>query len=176
MIDLAHLCVGDVARVSASLPTFYQRDGVGDAANDAALITLVFKNGAHGLIQSSAVAHVADRMNEQRFVLHGSEGTLEIDFSFGRGYDIKGSRSGAEQFEDLTIPPHLFEGLDPEATPLDHANVIFTTQPVGPRLFVDSVLDDLPLSPSFHDGLRVQRVIDAANESHATGTWVAVED
>ena len=35
-------------------------------------------------------------------------------------------------------------------------------------------IDDLPLSPSFYDGLKAQEVIGAAVESHETGRWVTI--
>jgi hypothetical protein len=44
------------------------------------------------------------------------------------------------------------------------------TQSIGPRLFIDAILDDRPIEPSFHDGHQVQRIVEAAMESHQTGT------
>ena len=47
---------------------------------------------------------------------------------------------------------------------------MFWTQSIGPRLFIDAILDDRPIEPSFHDGHQVQRIVEAAMESHQTGT------
>jgi predicted dehydrogenase len=41
-------------------------------------------------------------------------------------------------------------------------------------LFVDAILDDKPLSPTFYDGLKAQAVINAGIQSHETGRWVSV--
>ncbi len=41
-------------------------------------------------------------------------------------------------------------------------------------LFIDSILADIPITPSFHDGVKVQAVIDAAFESDRTGCRVEV--
>ena len=38
--------------------------------------------------------------------------------------------------------------------------------------FIRSILDDKPTSPSLDDGLYIQRVMDAAERSSETGTWV----
>jgi len=51
---------------------------------------------------------------------------------------------------------------------------VFASQSVGDRAFIDAIVDDLPLSPSFYDGWKAQQVIDAAIESHRKGCWVAV--
>lgn len=80
MIDFARWQVGEIARVSAQMATLVERPGPEghplDPANDAALL-LQFENGAQGVIQVSAVAHVAERDQEQHVVLHGAAGTLE---------------------------------------------------------------------------------------------------
>jgi predicted dehydrogenase len=52
----------------------------------------------------------------------------------------------------------------------------FARQSVGPRLFVDAILEDRNLEPDFYDGLKVQEVIDAAVESHERGVWMAVSE
>ena len=36
----------------------------------------------------------------------------------------------------------------------------------GDYLFLDSILEDRPISPSFLDGLKAQEVVEAAKESH----------
>jgi predicted dehydrogenase len=57
---------------------------------------------------------------------------------------------------------------------MDQIIAIFRTQSVGTRLFVDAIVADRPLSPSFYDGLKVQEVIDAANASDEQGCWVSL--
>lgn len=42
----------------------------------------------------------------------------------------------------------------------------------GIRYFVDCILDDRPVSPSFYDGWKTQQVIDAAIESDGLGRWI----
>ena len=68
MIDMARWLAGDVARVSAHLGVYGDRprpDGQAyDRANDATIVAMEFANGAQGIIQVSAVAHVADRIYE----------------------------------------------------------------------------------------------------------------
>jgi predicted dehydrogenase len=44
----------------------------------------------------------------------------------------------------------------------------------GDYLFIDSILEDRPISPSFYDGLKAQEVIDAAEQAHQSGCWVSL--
>ena len=175
MIDLARWYVGDVAKVSACLSTFVERPGPEgrplDPANDAAMLNLQFANGAQGTIHLSAVAHVGDRGQEQHVVLYGESGTLEADLSF-LGTEIRGLRHGEEQFEVLPVPDRIWGDVDKTAFFWDQLVEVFTRHPVGDRLFIDAILEDRPVTPSFYDGLRAQEVIDAAIASHESGRWV----
>ena len=183
MIDLARWTIGDIARVSAQISTFVERPGSEgedlDPANDAAMLLLEFENGAQGSIQVSAVAHTADRVQEQRMVLHGESGTLELDYSFlGSDFangvvrtpcELRGARARDGQFQSIRVPDRLWENADRE-----NAFSVFQTQPAGPRAFVDAILAGQTGSPNFHDGYRAQQVIDAAFQSHREGTWVSI--
>lgn len=50
----------------------------------------------------------------------------------------------------------------------------FHNQSIGPRLFVDAIVENRAVSPSFYEGLKAQEVIDAAFESHRRGGWVTL--
>lgn len=175
MIDLAHWYVGDVAKVSACLSTFVERPGPADQpldpANDAAMLNLQFANGAQGTIHLSAVAHVGDRGQEQCIILYGESGTLEADLSF-LGTEIRGLRHGEEQFETLPVPGRLWGDVDKAAPFWTQFAEVFTRDPVGDRLFINAILEDRPVTPSFYDGLKAQKVMDAAITSHESGRWV----
>lgn len=173
MIDLARWCIGDIVEVSGRLSTFVQRPGKGDQpldpANDSALLTLQFENGAVGVIQVSAVAHVGNRWQEQHVILHGEGGTLEVDVDFSQGYTVRAARHDEGELQTLVTPDSLLAGADVNASFMDQFTGIFRTQSVGTRLFVDAIMKDLPLSPSFYDGLKAQEVVDAAIASDEQG-------
>ncbi len=69
MIDLARWYIGDIAKVSAHLVSFVGRvDAQGqrqEAANDSAILTLLFQSGAQAAIHLSSVVHIGDRGQEQ---------------------------------------------------------------------------------------------------------------
>ena len=177
-IDLARWLAGDISRVCGRLATFVERrdpdGGALDAPNsDEALAGIEFANGAQGAIQVSRVCHLANRGMQQSITLHGEAGTLVADLTF-LGSEISGARSGDNELRILAVPKHMLEGVNPTSPVRSQFTQVFAGQPVGHRRFFDAILEDRPISPSFHDGLKVQEVIDAVVESHTTGRWVGV--
>jgi predicted dehydrogenase len=165
MIDLALWFLGDVNRVSASLRTFAPRIGLDgepmDTANDSAMLLLDFANGAHGLLHvgSPNIAGTGLRHIGQTVVISGSNGTLEAcwDGSTPPVSTIVGIRRGQSTAEELAVPYSYFAGAD-RGRPFS----IFEKQSVGPRLFVDAILEDRSLRPDFGDGHAVQCIVEAA--------------
>jgi predicted dehydrogenase len=178
MIDLARWFVGDIARVSAHLGVYVDRPGPQgqalDPANDAALLVVEFANGAQGVIQLSAVAHTGDRLQEQHIVLHGQSGTLEIDAYYLLGVELRGIREGEKSFRELVVPDEMWGDVNRDQPLIAQAMEAFLRQPIGDRLFIDAILDDCQVTPSFYDGLKAQEVVDAAMRSHQEGCWVSI--
>jgi predicted dehydrogenase len=170
MIDLSRWFLGDIAKVSGQLASFVNRtspDGPQfDPANDSAMITLQYANGAQGVIQVSAVTQVGKQGQVQQVVLYGDQGTLDITFTF-IGEELRGLRVGEEQFHTIPVPDEVRGG----AAPGDWEGLFFK-QSLGPRSFIDAILEDRPVVPSFYDGYKAQVVMDAVNESHEKGNWV----
>jgi predicted dehydrogenase len=177
MIDMARWCIGDIVQVSGHLATFVERPGPDgqtlDAANDSALLAVELAGGAHASIHVSAVAHLGERDLDGKLALYGEAGSLELDFSFA-GAELRGLRQGETQWQRLPVPDDLWSGADRSAAFIDQVFGLFQTQPIGDRLFVDSILDDRPVTPSFYDGWTAQEVIDAAIASHEQRRWIAI--
>ena len=178
MIDLARWYVGDVARASAHLAAYTRRtrlDGEPCApANDIASLLLEFESGAQGIIEICGVAHTGKRGLEQHVLVHGDLGTLEIDFIQAQGMEMRGMREGQEDFENLPVPAALWCGAETRKPLMARLGHILATQSVADRLFIDAILEDRPITPSFHDGWKAQQVIDAALRSHQEGRWVEI--
>ena len=179
MIDLALWCVGDISKVSANLKAFVKRPGPEgqsfEPSNDAAMLQLQFANGSQGSIHVSAVAHMADRFMEQRFVLYGEDGTLEVASPLNGKYVIQGARHDEDQLKPLTIPESILQGVGLKTSPMDHMGQVFTKQSAGSRTFIDAILNDQPVTPNFTDGMKVQEVIDAAFTADEQGRWISIE-
>jgi predicted dehydrogenase len=177
MIDLARWYLGDVSGVSAHLTTFVDRvDPHGqrvDAANDSAALTLLFQNGAQATIQLSSVVHVGDRGQEQQVIFSGEAGTLEVHQTFG-GAAIYGAPSNEQHFTRLFSLDYRSTTAGPDEHEMTAMLAPFHDQSIGPRLFIDAIVENRAVSPSFYEGLKAQEVIDAAFESHRRGCWVTL--
>ena len=181
MIDMARWFVGDVVKVSASLVTFVERQGINgrplDPANDSSVILLDFANGAQGTVQASSVAAVSDHGMEQRIALYGEAGTLQAEvFFYGseRGAVLRGSQGDGEPEQILVVPDEYWGDVDRSDFTNSMIPGVFEKQSAGPRLFIDAILEDKLPSPNFYDGLKVCEVVDAALKSAETGwavTW-----
>jgi predicted dehydrogenase len=179
LIDQARLYLGEIKSVQASLKDFVKRTGsdgkeINRAASDSGMYLLEFINGAHATIHVSTVNRVHNELNHsgQLISLHGENGTLESRsglWSNNPVSEIIGLKKGEEKIERFLIPDSYFgkDGRDKSLEFLDKPKL-------GPRLFVDSILNDHPANPNFYDGYKAQQVIQAALESNLTGKAVAI--
>jgi len=178
MIDMARWLVGDIARVSALSTVFVDRPGAGDEdlepANDSTSLLVEFDNGAQGMIHASLIADLGDRFMQQQVKLYGEDGSLEIDIQYEgaeAGVALYVSRNQDERFQRIDVPASYWSGVD-RTEPFD----VFTQQAIGCRAFVDAIIENRPITPSFYDGYKAQQVIAAAMESHRLGNWVTIKD
>lgn len=176
MIDMARWLVDDIARVSAQSGVFVGRPGAAggqiDPANDAACLLTEFANGAHGMIHATLVAHLADRFMQQQVKLYGQTGSLEIDIQYAgaeAGVTLHVAPDQEERFQKLEVPASYWGDVN-RSEPFG----VFTHQPVGCRTFIDAILENRPVAPTFYDGYKAQQVITAALEAHRSGKWVTI--
>jgi predicted dehydrogenase len=171
-IDLARWYVGDIARVSSNLTSFIDRphpDGVAyQTANDSAVLAIEFVNGAHGTMAANVVAHQAERKQNNIVVLQGEGGTLELQSTFAGSW-LRGARADETEFRNLEIPADLWEGVDPEKP-----NEVGQKHSIGDRAFIDAIISDTEILPSFYDGWKVQQVIEAAFVADKEQSWQTV--
>ena len=183
MVDLARWLAGDITEVSAALAACMERqreDGTSDEpANDSAVLALRFAGGATGSIALSAVSVEADRLQEQRVILRGADGTLECvysmegtDLSAGLArtpFEIRGAKAGDERFGTLVVPDSIWGTAD-------RTNMFSGTytESHGARGFIDAIVEGRPANPGFDAGYAAQLVIDAALESDRNHRWVCV--
>jgi predicted dehydrogenase len=135
-----------------------------------------FANGSQGFIHTSAVAYTGGRGLEQHIILYGDKGTVEAELNFanfggasGANMTVRAASLPDGRFIDLAIPPHIWGDVPP-----DQNTEVFNRMPAGDRYFIDCIVHDRPVTPSFWDGVAVQEIIDAAFASHRSGQWVSV--
>jgi predicted dehydrogenase len=179
MIDLTHLLAGEITRVQARLstrvPKPHPENMDYEPACDSASLTVQLANGGTATIFTSAAVQMGNRIQGQRFFLAGSAGTLEVEAD-GIRYEVRGLRAGETEYQTLPIPDEFLVGSNANATPFEQMGQTFSQQSIGTRLFIDSILQDCPIVPGFHEGAQAQAVIDAAFRSNASGCWEGVEN
>lgn len=177
-IDLARWYVGDITKVIAHLGVNVERPGFEghplNPANDTALLAVEFENGAQGIIEASAVAHMT-RGQQKQIRLYGQSGTLELDSSWAED-TITVARQDEEQSQILPVPDELWEGVDKSQAHTAKVMETFLKQPIADRQFIDAILDDQPVTPNFYDGVKAQKVIDAAIKSSEQGVLVTIDN
>jgi predicted dehydrogenase len=191
IIDAAQFVAGDLLTgVSALLDTFVKERplagasaGLGAAAgagrgavtvDDAALFMGRFTGGA--LASFEATRFATGRKNAMRLEINGSDGSLAFDFesmnelSF---YDnTEDARTAGFRRILVTEPSHPYAGAWWPAGHLLGYEHTFTHEV---RDFLAAIAAGEDPSPSFEDGLRVQRVLDAVSRSAADrGLWTDI--
>lgn len=168
LIHMALWYLGDVIAVTGRLGYHVQqREGTdsepANPANDSAHFILEFASGAIVQFFITAVAEVIDTWMKVSIELHGKKGTL-------------GARwFPADEPIQMSLDAHL-SGADNRLSETMQAELeeFLVTNPAGARLFVDCILDDKLITPGLAEGYKVQRIIDAVIESHASGRRVVI--
>jgi predicted dehydrogenase len=143
-------------------------------APDNAVMMFEFANGAQGTIQVSTVCYEATPFGQTHHMeFHGSEGTLYTFTDWDRIQEVSGMRVG-EQRHPLPIPDHIWNGARRDTVHNTYRD-IFRKQDLMTRQFITAIVQNTPCKPDFHDGARVQRIIDAGARSWEERRWVDVD-
>ncbi|WP_334172558.1 Gfo/Idh/MocA family protein [Sinomonas sp.] len=173
-IDQVQYLLGDtVTEASGRLHTFVgRRPGPGGdledvTVDDAAWATLVLAGGAVASVEASRVA--TGKKNSLRIEVYGTEGSLAFDLERLNELEFLDAASGpaAEQgFRRIVVtePEHPYLGA---WWPQGHVIGWEHTFVHQARDFLTAIRDGAAPSPSFEDGLQVQRVLAAIEDSAA---------
>jgi predicted dehydrogenase len=186
IVDLARFLTGDeITGVSAVSATFVEErplldgDGAGRVTvDDAVVFSARFGSGALGSFE--ATRYAAGRKNGLRIELNGSAGSLAFDLErlneleFYDGDDTDGGSTAGFRRILVTEPEHPYlSAWWPPGHTLGWEHT-FTNQA---RDLLTAIADGGQPTPSFGDGLAVQRVLDAVQRSAAAASgWVAVDE
>jgi predicted dehydrogenase len=179
MFDLARFFLGEIKQVNAQLSSNIRHAGLEggwmESANDTANCLLEFTSGAQATVALSSTAYLGDVEWEQTVTVYGENGTLQMQIQAGnpdKAFKLLSARPN-ENYQEISVPESFNKGL-PSGPFIPVMLEMFATQSVGPRLFIDSILENKPISPGFYDGFKAQQIIDAAFMSHQTGCWVEI--
>jgi predicted dehydrogenase len=171
VVDQLRTWLGEVASLSATLPTVSARTGV---AEDSFVVRVTMRSGAEGVVQQTAASWIPAVTGVA--VVAGTHGTLEADGEAVWCSDRAGRRP-LEVPSEFSLAPMATEGNDPRER--------FTHLELGPytqlcEAFVDMIEGRPPATsvpvPTFADGLAEMRVLDAIRKSAASGGAVVVVD
>jgi predicted dehydrogenase len=171
-IDFAHLLVGPMQRLVASLKQWHPvRSGRPNEVDDWVAILAEFRNGATGVLESSKLA--SGRNESWRSLdyveLNGSERSFV--FFTGEWNKLQTGRAGGPGLETLEVPREFWK-LPGSPRDAGAGDPLVTFRYDQAWEFVDAIRSGRPCRPSFHDGARVQAVMDAAVESAEHRQWV----
>ena len=126
--------------------------GPGEIPNESLAAQLKLANGAHGSMLLTKLANVEMEIGVD---VYGEGGALSVRLN-KTAKEIFLSEGKDKDLHALTIPDDLID-------PPDIVN-----------LFVTSIRENREFTPTFADGVRIQKLMDAAIESNKTGRTVAV--
>lgn len=139
--------------------------------DDAALFTARLSGGAVGSFEATRFA--TGRKNAMRIELNGSLGSLAFDFESMNELWFSEGGKGFERIL-VTEPDHPYVGA---WWPPGHGLGYEHTFTHEIRDFLEAIGQGTDPTPSFADGLRVQRVLAAVEQSAADGSrFTTVED
>jgi len=181
IVDATQYLVGDLLTgVSAVTNTFVHKrpTETGDlddvTVDDAALFLGRFANGA--LASYEATRFALGRKNAMRVEINGSRGSIAFDFESMNElsyYDGSDGDTGGFRRILVTEPTHPYVGAWwPPGHLLGYEHT-FTHEVVD---LVRAIADGTDPSPSFADGLQVQRVLAAVEQSAESGSaWTEID-
>ncbi|MFD0200625.1 MULTISPECIES: Gfo/Idh/MocA family protein [Saccharothrix] len=181
IVDAAQYVTGDlITGVSAATETFVRSrpdgDGVGEVTvDDAAVFLARFSSGALGTFE--ATRYALGRKNAMRLEVNGTRGSLAFDFESMNELSVfsadDGSAAGFRRIL-VTEADHPYVGAWwPPGHLLGYEHT-FTHEVAD---FLTAIGGGADPAPSFADGLRVQRVLAAVEESAGQqSTWTTIGD
>ena len=174
-IDFAHKLVGPFRRLVAQLKRFVPtRGGQPSDLEDWVGVLAEFTSGATGVLESTKLA--SGRNESWRSLdsveVNGSE--CSFVFSTGTWNQLQAGRAGGSGLAPLPVPREYWRWpgspRDPQA-----GDPLVTFRYDQAWEFIDAIRNQRPCDATFHDGARVQAVMDAVVASAENQQWTELE-
>jgi predicted dehydrogenase len=171
-IDFAHHLIGPMRRLVANTKRLVDdREGHPSDLDDWVAILAEFENGTTGVLESSKLA--SGRNESWRSLdwveLNGSEATFE--FTTGKWNELQHGVRGGPGLAPLAVPREFWtwpgSPRDPGA-----GDPLITFRYDQAFEFIDAIRGQRPCVPDFHEGARVQAIMDAAVKSAEMRAWI----
>ena len=148
-----------------------------DQLEDSVAMTVRYRSGAYGVLQASAVCWEGTPFGQSHHLeIHGDDGTIYATCDWDTVQDVRGLKRGDRQGpQPLPIPDAIWNGVRRDTVHNTYRDVFRKTDAMT-RGWISAIVDGRTIEPGFKAGLAVQRVLDAAAESAASGGCpVAIE-
>jgi predicted dehydrogenase len=153
-VEVMQRWLGDIVAVFARGKILTaERRGYHVIVPDMLNVLCVFENGAEGVLEFSGVHAGAPN---DRLRIFGDRGALLYDFSNER---VRSVKYGGREMEDIEVPKDLVTEWSVEN---DFIAAVKSKGRIRPR-------------PSFEDGVRYMRVVQAVADSRARNEWVPIK-
>jgi len=194
IIDLARYLVGEFKQVCGVLHTFIperpatEMPGKAHAlvaktarkmgkvtVDDASLFLGHFENGAVANLEATRMA--AGRRNHIELEINGSKGSLHFDLEDMNRLQFYDHTSPPDRqgFRDILVTqPGNVQPYAGHWWPPGHIIGYEHTFVHTIADFVNACIDRKPIHPTFEDGVKNQRVLEAVEESAKSGKWVKI--
>jgi len=178
-LDLARHLVGEIVEVAGHLQTFIKerprQPGSDETApvdvDDAALSLLKFEGGAVGTVEATRFA--LGRKNYNSFEVNGSAGSLAFNLERMNELELyieEGPDSGFRTVQVTDAQHPYLQGWWPPGHIIGYEHT-FTHTMLDLLLAID---EGRTPAPSFEDGVRNQKVLDAVERAAASRRWEKV--
>lgn len=144
-------------------------------ADDNGTLILHFANGAQGVVHYSSLAYeTTSAFKQQHFYdFHGSKGTL---YHLNNWFDVQQTIGGqeGEPLRSLTPPDDIWGNANIPGDVHASYKAVFRQDRLMVGEWIDAILNDSDITPSFADGLAVQRIIETAVQSSNEGRRIKI--
>jgi predicted dehydrogenase len=136
-----------------------------ELGDETAIVMLTFASGAQGVVMASTLCYEGTPFGQtHHWEFHGSDGTLYLLNDWDKIQRVSGTRQGEGPAKELPIPDHIWDGARRDTVHNTYRDV-FRKQDFMARQWVTGIAKDQPVSPTLHDGARIQRLIEACVKS-----------
>lgn len=173
-IDFAQFLIGPIERLVANMKQLIPtRGGQPSDLDDWVAVLADFQGGATGVLESSKLA--SGRNESWRSLdwveLNGSEATFE--FTTGKWNELLHGKVGGPGLTQLPVPREFWVWPGSPRDP-SVGDPLVTFRYDQAFEFIDAIRNQRACTPSFHEGVRMQAVIDAVVRSTENRAWVDV--
>ena len=185
IIDLMRFLVGEYAEVNAALETFIKERPLAEdpktrapvEVDDYALLRVRTEAGALGIVEASRFATGTN--DGLTFEIYGEKGALKFDMmepSFLQVYDTRAAGEPIGGLRGFTKVETVQKYPQPSALPSPKLPVGWERFHIACLYnFLRTIADEGDCDPGLLDGVACQAIMAAAEDSAASGGWVAVE-